>query len=355
MNFVENARRRQAQYPPYYEAPPGSHKRYDQNVNLLGPHPAVRERISLDDAHLYPHRDNRPLLEALARTFGLDPSQYFVANGSDEVLDLVLRLFVEPGRRVVAPAPSYSMYAHLARLCRLAYAPVETDDEFQFSAEGLLGARPDLVLVCNPNNPTGTLVDARVIGELCERFDGPVLLDEAYAEFAGTTALALVHRYSNLIVARTLSKAYGLAGLRIGFGVAQPDVAELLRRAKPPFSVNLASERIALAALADRRPVERAVAAIVRERERLAQGLRSLGFRVWPSQANFVLAAPPLPPSELHVRLKDHGILARLYPHEPRLHNHIRFTVGSADDTRTLLEALGRILGPRPAGEARRA
>ena len=344
MTFLESVRRRQDDYPPYYEAPTGEHKRYDQNVNLLGPHPAASQGVDLSNAHLYPNRDNRPLLEALARAFSLDWHHYWVGNGSDEILDLAFRLFLEPGQRLVTATPTYSMYPHLARLNRVAYVGVPTNDDFQITASKLLAQKPDMVLVCNPNNPTGTLFDPRLVGEILEAFDGPVLVDEAYAEFAGMTLISLVDKYPNLLVARTLSKAYGLAGLRVGFGVAHPDVAELLRRAKPPFTVNIASEQVAVRALADRRPVDQAIRAIGQERDRLTKGLRDLGFNVWPSHANFVLTLPPIPCEELYAKLKDRHILARLYRHEPALRDHIRFTVGTPEDTKTLLSALEKVL-----------
>jgi histidinol-phosphate aminotransferase len=349
VSFLDAVRRRTEDYPPYYEAPAGPHKRYDQNVNLLGPHPAVRESVRTEDAHLYPNRDNKPLLDALAHAFQLPADHFWVGNGSDEILDLLFRLFLEPGQRLVVPTPSYSMYPHLARLSRVAYVAVATNDDFQITASKLLAHKPDLVLVCNPNNPTGTLFDPRLVGELLESFEGPVVVDEAYAEFAGASVLPLVDRFPNLIVTRTLSKAYGLAGLRVGFGVGHPAVAELVRRAKPPFAVNVLSEQIAVRALRDRTHVETAIATIVRERERLAQGLASLGFRVWPSHANFLLTLPPIGCEDLHERLKQKGILVRLYRHEPALRDHVRFTVGSAADTHLLLTTLEEILGRAPS------
>lgn len=344
MSFLDEIRHRQTLFAPYYEAPVGRHRRMDQNVNLLGPHPAARTAPDLHAAHLYPSRDNTPLLEALANAFSLHGNNFFVGNGSDEILDLFLRVLLEPGQRVVVPHPSYSMYPHLCRLNRLTYVAVPLDANFQTTADTILAAQPHLVLICNPNNPTGTLLDPRVVGTVLERFDGPVLVDEAYAEFAGINMLPLLTRYPNLLIARTLSKAYGLAGLRIGFGVAHPEVAELIGRAKPPFSLNVGSEQIAIRALQDRAPVERAIIAVARERERLAAGLQGLGFRVVPSHANFLLTHPPIPCEELYERLKRRGILARLYRHEPLLSEYIRFTIGGADDTDTLLGTLQTIL-----------
>lgn len=349
MSLLARVRERLNEYVPYYDAPTGDLKRYDQNVNLLGPHPAIATTNPVAKANLYPDRDNRRVLEALAARLDFEWRHFWVGNGSDDVLDLCLRLFLEPGQRLVVPSPSYSMYPHLARLSRVAYVPVETDEDFQTSAARILAQKPDMVLVCNPNNPTGTLMDPRVVGEILESFDGPVLVDEAYADFSETSVAPLVDTHPNLLVARTLSKAYGLAGLRIGYGIAHPDVAELVRRAKPPFTLNRYCEGVAVNALADPAPVDSVVATVRTQRQRLAKGLQALGFRVWPSHANFLLTLPPIPNDELRQALKQRGILVRLYEHEPRLAEHVRFTIGTQDDTDGLLAAVGDVLdGARP-------
>lgn len=345
MRFLESVQRRLPQYPPYYEAPGGQLLRLDQNANLLGPHPAAAEvDLDLTRIHLYPSRDNTPLVDAAAQAFRTDPKSVFVSNGSDEALDIIVRTLVEPGGRVVSPHPSYSMYPHLCRLSRTTYVPVAFDAEFHVGAPALLNAQPDLVLLANPNNPTGTLLDARVVGQVLEGFDGPVVVDEAYAEFSGTSLIPLLPRYPNLVVTRTLSKAVGLAGLRVGFGFAHPDVAELIRRNKIPFSVNLLSERIAIEALRRPEPIERAIRILTQEREALARGLTDLGFRVVPGHANFLLTLPPIPSEELYQALKRRGILARVFPHEPSLRDYVRFTVGRAEDNRRLLEALRSLM-----------
>lgn len=350
MTFLERIKRRIPDYPAYYEAPAGDLLRLDQNANLLGPNPAIlRSTIDLSKAHLYPTRDNTPLVEAAAKHFGVDPATVFVGNGSDEILDILLRTLVEPNGRVVTPHPSYSLYPHLCRLARVRHVPVLLAPDFQLTAQALIDERPDLLLVANPNNPTGTLLDARVIGHLLEAFDGPVVVDEAYADFSETTLLPLLGRFPNLIVTRTLSKAAGLAGLRVGLGFAHPDVTDLIRRNKIPFSVNILSEQLAVEALRHPQYIEKTVQDLARERETLAAALVGLGFHVVPSHANFLLTLPPIPSEELYLRLKEAGILARRFPSEPLLRDHIRFTIGRPQDNRQLLSALGRILGGGPA------
>ena len=346
MTFLEEVRRRLPDYPPYYEAPVGNLLRLDQNANLSGPNPVVRDAtIDLSKAHLYPTRDNTPLLEQAAKSFRVDVGQAFVGNGSDEILDIVIRTLVEPGGRVVSPHPSYSMYPHLCRLSRVQYVPVHMDSEFRVTSDALLAAKPDLVLIANPNNPTGTLHHPSVLRGVLEGFQGPVLVDEAYGEFSASTVLPLLQEFPNLIVSRTLSKAAGLAGLRVGLGFAHRDVAELIRRNKIPFSLNIVSEQLAVRALQHARHIESTVERVSNERERVAAALLDYGFRVVPSHANFVLTMPPIPSDELYARLKLKGILTRLFPSDPTLKDYIRFTVGRPQDNDQLLSTIKKILG----------
>jgi histidinol-phosphate aminotransferase len=345
VKFLEEVRRRLPEYPPYYEAPVGNLLRLDQNANLAGPNPVVRDaKLDMSRAHLYPTRDNTALLDAAAKAFRTDASNVFVGNGSDEILDIVLRTLAAPGQRVVSPHPSYSMYPHLCRLSRLEYVPVRMDAEFRTTSEAILAARPDLVLIANPNNPTGTILDPRIIGQVLDKFDGPVLLDEAYGEFTGASLIPLLDRYPNLVVSRTLSKAAGLAGLRVGLGFAHRDVAELIRRNKIPFSLNILSEQLAVTALQHPKHIEATVTKVSAERERLAKELAGLGFSVVPSHANFVLTLPPIPSDELYAQLRSAGILTRLFSSEPALKDYIRFTVGRREDSDRLLAALRKIL-----------
>jgi histidinol-phosphate aminotransferase len=345
MKFLESVRKRLPDYPAYYEAPAGSLLRLDQNANLIGPPGALLQTpVDLTGLHLYPTRDNTALLDAASRAYGVQPESIVACNGSDEVLDVMIRTLVSPGGRVASPQPSYSMYPHLCRLSRAVYVPVPTDSDFQVSANSLLAAKPDLVLIASPNNPTGTVVEGAVVEQVLEAFDGPVIVDEAYAEFGETNLLPLLGRFENLLICRTLSKAAGLAGLRVGFGFANPAVAELLRRNKLPFSVNLLSERLAVRALASLEQTQPAVHLIQRERERVCQRLAQLGFGVVPSRANFVLTRPPIARDLLLEALKRNGILARVFPSDPALAPYIRFTIGRPQDNDRLMGALQEIL-----------
>lgn len=343
--FLGRVRDLLPEYPPYYAAPAGDLLRLDQNTNRLGVHPAVvRVTPDLSAANLYPDRDNGPLIDAVAEAFDVDRERLFAANGSDEVLDILIRLLTPPGGRVATPHPSYSMYPHLCRFSRVDHIQVPYDADFRLHADDLLAADADLILIANPDNPTGTVLSSKTITRVLDAFDGPVVLDEAYADFAEETFLDRLADHDNLLVVRTLSKAYGLAGLRVGFGAAHPDVAELVRRAKLPFSINLASQQLAIEALKDPQPARDGVRVIADERGRLAAGLEDRGFDVTPSRANFLLTKPPIKPAALRDALRERGILARTFEHEPALADRIRFTVGTTEETNRLFAALDDIL-----------
>lgn len=338
---------------PYYKAPlDGDPLRLDQNTNLQGPNPALAKvHAGGLDAAQYPSRDSEDLLAALAAFHGI-PSDCFVAgNGGDELLELLVKAFGEPGSTLAVPAPSYSLYPGIAQAAGLRFKAVPTTSGFsRLDLEGLAQARPRMVWVANPNNPTGARYTGGDLESLLAATDGVVLVDEAYIEYAGLkhSLLPRVEEFDNLVVLRTFSKAYGLAGLRIGYLAANRDLAARLRLVKPPFNVNVYSEAVAVAALDEQDWVDAGVATVGVERERLATALKGLGFRVHPSQANFLLTAPPIDAGELLLALRKAGILARTFPATAGLEHTIRFTVGGPNHTEALLAALRAILQSVP-------
>lgn len=334
---------------PYYKAPlDGDPLRLDQNTNLAGPNPAIAK---VDPARLdmaqYPGRDADRLLAALADFHGL-PAEHFVAgNGGDELLEILVKAFGEPGAVLAVPAPTYSLYPAIAKQAGLRYKAVPTKGGFgTLDVDGLAATKPRMVWVANPNNPTGARFDSGDLERLLAAVDGVVLVDEAYIEYAGLrhSLLRRVEEFDNLVVLRTFSKAYGLAGLRVGYLAANRALADRLRLAKPPFNVNVYSEAVAVAALDGQEWVDAGVKAVREEREAMAAALKRLGFRVHPSEANFLLTDPPLDAGELLLRLRRRGILARTFPTTPGLERTLRFTVGRPRETEALTGALQAIL-----------
>lgn len=342
---------------PYYQAPlEGDPLRLDQNTNLLGPNPAL-DKVDARalDLTQYPTRDADALRQGLAAHHRLDADNFVCGHGGDSLLDLVATAFTHAGQTMAVTRPSYSLYPFYARLHSLHLAEVPMRSRAgDLDVETFRVAHPRLVVLANPNNPTGSLASRQSILELLDAVDGVVLVDEAYVEYApdGTSLLADVESHDNLAVLRTFSKAYGLAGLRVGYIAANRELAGALRAVKAPYNVGVYEEAVAAQALEEQAWVARGVATVVRERERLADALEARGYGVHPSHANFLLATAPTAPEPLREALRRRGILARTFPSRPALARAIRFTVGGPSQTAQLLQALDAVQGAREEGGA---
>ncbi|MBW3582136.1 MAG: histidinol-phosphate aminotransferase family protein [Euryarchaeota archaeon] len=336
---------------PYYRAPREPLLRMDQNTNLVGRNPTLG-RIGLDrlEFNQYPTRDADDLIAGLESHYALPEGSVLAGNGSDEILDIVLKGFTDPGDSLVVPSPSYSLYPFYAALHDLRFEEVPLDLDHRTDMDGLLAAAGKVTLVASPNNPTGGAVPRDDLVRLVEEAPGLVVVDEAYIEYADEgTLLPLVTSQRNLVVMRTFSKAYALAGARLGWLAAHPDTTAVLGLVKPPFNVNVVTEAIGLQALKEQAFVEEGVAVVRSERPRLAAALAERGFEVVPSDANFLLTFPPdgLDGPVLAERLHAAGIAARIFPRVARLARAIRFTVGPRADNERLLSTLDQVLGAR--------
>ncbi|MFQ5795249.1 MAG: histidinol-phosphate transaminase [Candidatus Bipolaricaulia bacterium] len=330
---------------PEYRYEPGIPM--DLNTNLIGPNPAVT-RVDLASLELnhYAHPDARPLREALARFHGLSIEQVLVGRGADENLDIVVRAFVNPGERVAYPVPGFIMYPFFARVNAAEVVEVPLLNGFALDVDGMLGAGAKLAILCSPNNPTGNCLSEEAIIQVIENTP-VVLIDEAYAEFSDQNFVKRIGDYENLIVNRTFSKAYGLAGIRVGYLVAGEAMVRALDRARPDYNMNSISERIAIEALNEQTFVEGYIQLVRTERERLRRDLENLGFRVYPSQANFLLARSPIDVRELVSALKRGGILIKDVSDQPGLEGCVRITIGTKELNRRLVESLRRTLQDR--------
>ena len=326
----------------------------DANENPYGPSPLAAEALSQFGAyHRYPDATQQAAREAVSRYVGVPPEHLMLGNGADELIDLLMRAFLDPGDVVVDFPPSFGMYAFNAQLQDARIVDVERDERFEISIERTLAAltpRTKLILLTTPNNPTGTVIPTADVRRLLDT-GHVVVLDEAYAEFAladgqGFESLASsVPDYPNLVVLRTFSKWAGLAGLRVGYAVLPLEIAANLWKLKPPFNVNVAAVAAMRESLTDLDYLQANVRKIVSERERLAAELARLpGLRPHPSRSNFILV-DVLDANALDVRnrLADRGILIRHYT-TPRLRNSLRISVGTPDQDDTLLAALRETL-----------
>jgi histidinol-phosphate aminotransferase len=326
------------------------------NENALGPSPralaAAREAAA--DVNLYPDGSAFYLRNALAAHYGVDAKEVFVGNGSNELIELLVRTFVLEGEEVLTSAQSFIAYklAAQAHGRTLAEAPMKARFHYDLDAlRKLLSRRTKVIFLANPDNPTGTCFSE---AELLPFLDAVpketlVVLDEAYVEFVDAPgyqdSLALRKKYANLVVLRTYSKIYGLAGLRLGYGLARPEVVEYLDRVRAPFNVNHVAQAAGVAALGDVEHVERSRALVKHERPFLAAGLAALGGTVVPSQGNFVLADfPGKSGKELFEALLREGVVVRPmggygFPTAQRV------TVGTHAENEKCLAALKKVLG----------
>lgn len=299
----------------------------------------------------YPSPQPAALRARLATLYGVEPGRLWLGRGSDEAIDLLLRAFCRAGRdNVVALAPTFGMYRIAAQLQGAEYRPLALDAEHDFALDpeallALTDADTKLVIVCSPNNPTGTLYHGAVLGELADRLAGRALLlvDEAYVEFAGVaSASASIDRHPNLAVLRTLSKVHALAGARIGALIAAEEIVELIGRIAAPYPLPTPSVRAALAALDDDAVArtDRRVDVLLAERARVACALAGAPGvrRVWPSSGNFLLARFD-DAAAAFARALAAGILVRDVSGQAGLEQCLRITIGAPDENDALLAA----------------
>jgi histidinol-phosphate aminotransferase len=310
------------------------------NENPFPPSPRVMEAIRSVEPELL-RRYPRPMADsaraAAAHLLGVEQEMVLCGNGSDDLLTIATRTFVPPGGVLAAPEPSYSLYPVLAQLEEAKFTAVPWETGFALPADALLAARPQAIFLANPNSPTGTFVPPASVAELASRFRGLLLVDEAYADFADENCVALVREFENIVVTRSLSKAYSLAGLRFGYCVAQPHVIDELAKAKDSYNCDAISMVAAAAALEDHGYARQTWEHVRSERSRVTAELKAMGWDVLPSQANFVLAGVPGGRGrEAYEGLKRQGILVRYFD-SPGLRDKVRVTIGTLQENNALL------------------
>jgi histidinol-phosphate aminotransferase len=297
---------------------------------------AIRE-IESEVLRRYPHPTAEGFRHAAAKLLGVTPDMIICGNGSDDVLTIATRAFVPPEGALAHPDPTYSLYPVLAQLEQARSVPVPWEKEWSLPIDALLETEADAIYLANPNAPSGTFVSPMKVTELAKRFAGALLIDEAYVDFADDNCLALAHEYPNVIITRTLSKAYSLAGLRFGFAIAQPQVIEQMMKVKDSYNCDAVSVLAATAAIGDQEHAKRGWDHIRAERQRVSSELTQLGWTVLPSQANFVLATVPDGKGhEAYRGLREQGILVR-YFNLPGLTDKIRITIGTSQENNALL------------------
>jgi histidinol-phosphate aminotransferase len=322
------------------------------NENPLGPSPRAiaAAQAELARVHRYPEAEAPLLRNALAQHLGVSPEEIVLGNGSNELLELLVRTFCSGEQRVVFAEPSFVVY----RLACLAHGVPFTEvalDGYTHDLPAMaraVGPGTRLVFIANPNNPTGTHVGRKTLSAFLEAVPADVLvvLDEAYAEYTDAAdypdGLTFRQQYPNTIVVRTFSKIYGLAGLRLGYAVMPPELAGYVHRVRAPFNVSSIAQAAGVAALTDREHVARSRALNLAEKAFMQQALEAMGLAVVPSQANFVLVNVSRPAAAVYEAMLTHGVIVRALPPLPSM---LRISLGTRHENERCLAALQAVLG----------
>ena len=352
-------RPRVAQMPEYH--PPLGNRdllRLDFNENTLACSPRVKaaiQNITAADLTRYPERE--PVEAIAARHLGLDPAQVILTNGVDEAIHVLCQAFLDSGDELLLPVPTYTMYEIYASSTDAALVKVQAGEDFAFPFEALLAAitpRTKLICIANPNSPTGSIATRQQILAIAAAAPNAlILVDEAYFHFYGETVIDLIGEIPNLVVARTFSKAYGLAGLRLGLLAASEENLRWCRRVLSPYSVNSVALAALTAALEDQAYLDWYVAEVKLARTEFLAKLTELGLQFWPTHANFVLVHIGPAHREFVASLRNAGILVRDRSADPGCLGRVRITIGTREQMLRAVAAIQQFLAASLTGAAK--
>ena len=334
------------------------------NILALAPYSSARNEYSGHTARVFLDANENPynkpfnrypdplqeeLKELIAKVKDIKPNQIFLGNGSDEAIDLAYRCFCQPRiDNVVAIEPTYGMYKVCADINDVEYRPVLLDEKYQIEAAKLLSACDDhtkIIWICSPNNPTGNSINRTAIEEVISRFEGIVIVDEAYSDFSQVRPFRLdLAKYPNLIVLNTFSKAWGCAAIRLGMAFASPDIIAIYNKVKYPYNINLLTQQQAMEALKSRYDVDDWVRVLKQERSRMISAFNDLPIclKVYPTDANFFLAKMT-DAQAIYDYLVERGIIVRNRTRVSLCQNCLRITIGNKSENNELLAALRQI------------
>jgi histidinol-phosphate aminotransferase len=325
--------------------------RLDFNENPIGCSPAVRRALAkLSSASISAYPEQETVRRKAAKHFGVKPSELLLTNGTDEALSLVVSTFIEPRDRVLIVEPTYAMYRFYSELAGAQIVSTRYDETMSFPWKEVLAAlkqKPRVCFLPNPNSPTGNLLALTDLRRILKSVDAQktvVVIDEAYFEFSGVTAIPWITRHKNLIVTRTFSKTAGLAGLRLGCIFTNTELAATMRKAQSPYPVNAAALVSAEAGMNDRNFIARTVREVRRGHKDLQRGLTTLGVKYFPSAGNFVLAKFGPRAKEIVAALNRKGILVRDRSSDFDGEGYVRITLGTSAQTKRLLTELKELL-----------
>ncbi len=349
--FRKNIQRMKGYVPGEQPQEPGFIK-LNTNENPYPPSPRVSAALKESACNLlrlYPDPMATKLREKVAEVLGTRPERVLVGNGSDELLGMIARAFAGPGDKIVFPSPTYLLYKTLAEIQDAQAVELDFPEDFSIPRDVVVkGAK--ITFLCNPNSPSGTMIWPGEVSRLAGEIEGVLVVDEAYAEFADINCLSLIERHPNVIVLRTVSKSYSLAGLRLGFCIAQEGLIQGLLKVKDSYNVDRLSMAVGIAALDDQEYLRKNLEKIRETRSYLIESLREMGFFVYPSQSNFVFfrTSGPEVAREIYHQLKAKKILIR-YVEYRRFEDCLRVSVGTREEIDTFLDRRAE-LGVRGQG-----
>lgn len=320
------------------------------NENPYPPSPGVGRAIMKEAGavRFYPNPKSTPLREAIARQFNLQPAQVIVGNGSDDILNLLMRCFCGRGKAAGTTSPSYSLYPALCGMQEGDLIQIPFARDMELPVEAIVASGANIFFLTSPNTPTGVGFSNERIAEALESFPGLLVVDEAYADFANENAVPLLARYPNLVITRSFSKSYGLAGLRVGCGIASEEVIDLLDRVRDSYNVNSLSQAAVIAALEDPQFYREVIDRIIDTRGKFLGELRRLDWFTYHSQANFLFTEPRNGKGEsgpeiargVVAFLKERKILVRYFGGDALTDCFVRISIGTEEQMKALLETI---------------
>jgi len=333
-------------YEPGFQPKKAEVVKLNTNENPYPPSPRVMETlagVSGEQLRRYPDPVGDEFRRAAGEVNGVPADFIMCCNGGDDLLTIAFRAFCDENRAVGYPVPTYSLYPVLAELQNCEVIEIPYDEEFNLPAK-LAGTGAALTIVCNPNAPSGSFVSVDELAGLADELTGVLLIDEAYVDFAEKNCTALAKEFDNVIVLRSMSKGYSLAGIRFGYAIAQPGLIAGLMKVKDSYNVDALAVAAAAAAIKDQDYFKENIAKVKAERTRLAEQLRNLGFDAMKSSTNFILAkCTNAKAAEIYEKLAQRNIYIRYFAY-PQLEDKLRITVGTAEQNDKLLRALKEIL-----------
>ncbi|MHC4266705.1 MAG: histidinol-phosphate transaminase [Planctomycetota bacterium] len=343
--FKDNVESAQG-YVPGFQPKDTDVVKLNTNENPYPPSPQVIEAIKdlpVESLRRYPDPLGNKFRQAAAELFNLKPDNIICCNGGDDLLRIAIQAFCDQDRLLAYSVPTYSLYPVLGKLLDCKTIEIPFGKVLDLPAE-LTRTNAALTILCNPNAPTASFIDVEKIASLANALNGVLLIDEAYVDFAEDNCVSIVKEFDNVIILRSMSKGYSLAGLRFGYGIAQPDLIEGLMKVKDSYNVNALAIAAATAAVKDQDYFKQTVEKIRSQRQILTSQLRELNFEVPDSAANFVLAkCKDCKAQEIYDKLVKRNIYVRFF-NIPDLNNKLRITVGTAEQNKMLIEALKEII-----------